>query len=79
VVSLTMLLEENRGCKIAYAEQRLQAARADSYQAKLLKIRKGGPLIDLHRIFYLADHTPIGVFESFYRSDRYVFTSTLYQ
>jgi len=78
VISLTTFMEEKYGLKIAYAEQKIQAIDADSYQSKLLKIKKGNPLLHLHRVFYSSDHTPIGLFESFYRGDRYVFTSTLY-
>jgi GntR family transcriptional regulator len=79
VISLTMFMEEKYGLKIAYAEQKIQAIRANSYQSKLLKTKKGNPLLQLHRVFYSSDHTPVGLFESFYRGDRYVFTSTLYR
>ena len=79
VISLTMFMEEKYGIKIAYAEQKIQAIDANSYQSKLLKTKKAIPLLQLHRVFYSSDHTPIGLFESFYRGDRYVFTSTLYR
>lgn len=79
VGSLTQFMEQKGGCKIAYAEQRMQAVDADSYQAKLLEIRKGSPLLHLSRVFYSNDHCPVGIFETFYRGDRYVFTSTLYR
>jgi GntR family transcriptional regulator len=79
VLSLTQFLEEEYGCKIAYAEQKIQAVSADSYQSKLLKIKKGSSLLYLNRIFYSKAHAPIGIFDSFYRGDRYIFTSTLYR
>jgi GntR family transcriptional regulator len=79
VLSLTQYLEREFGCKIDYAEQSIQAVSADSYQAKLLKIRRGASLLHLSRIFFTNDHVAIGIFETFYRGDRYIFTSTLYR
>ncbi len=79
VESLTRFLEEKGDCKIAYAKQKIQAVDADSYRAKLLEIKKGSPLLHLSRIFYTNEHYPLGVFDSFYRGDRYMFTETLYR
>jgi GntR family transcriptional regulator len=79
VLSLTQFLEQEYGCKIAYAEQKIQAVSADSYQSKLLKIKRGSPLLYLNRIFHSNAQSPIGIFDSFYRGDRYIFTSTLYR
>ncbi len=79
VVSLTQFMEEHCGCKIAYAHQKIRAVNATSEQSRLLKIKKGTALLHLNRVFYTNDHQPIGVFESFYRGDRYVFTSALYR
>lgn len=78
-VSLIQFMEEKGGCKIAYGEQKIQAVQADSYQAKLLKIEKGSPLLHLNIVFYSNGQAPIGIFETFYRGDRYVFTSTVYR
>jgi GntR family transcriptional regulator len=79
VLSLTQYLEGEFGFRIDYAEQSIQAISADSYQAKILKIRKGASLLHLSRIFFTNDHVAIGIFETFYRSDRYIFTSKLYR
>jgi GntR family transcriptional regulator len=78
VVSITQFITQKTSCKLAYAEQKIQAVAADSYQAKLLQIRKGSPLLHLYRVFNSTDHSPVGIFETSYRGDRYVFTSTLY-
>ncbi len=79
IVSLTQFMEEHCGCKIAYADQKIKAVNASIEQSRFLKIKKGTSLLHLNRVFYNYDRDPIGIFESFYRGDRYVFTSTLYR
>jgi len=79
VVSLTQFMEEHCDCKIGYAHQKIRAVSATADQSRLLKIKKGTSLLHLNRVFYTNNHQPIGVFESFYRGDRYVFTSALYR
>ena len=78
VVSLTRFLEEKYGLRIGYAHQKIQAVNATPEQAKLLKIKKGTSLLYMNRVFFTTDQDPIGIFETFYRGDRYIFTSTLY-
>lgn len=78
VVSLTRFLEEKYGLRIGYAHQKIQAVNATPEQAKLLKIKKGTSLLHLNRVFFTPDQNPVGIFENFYRGDRYIFTSTLY-
>jgi GntR family transcriptional regulator len=78
VVSLTRFLEEKYGLRIGYAHQKIQAVNATQEQAKLLKIKKGTSLLHMNRLFFTPDQKPIGIFETFYRGDRYIFTSTLY-
>ncbi len=79
VVSLTQFIEEQLGCKIGYAHQTIRAVNATAEQACLLKIKTGMPLLHLNRVFHTPEDVPIGIFEFFYRADRYVFTSTLYR
>ncbi|MCX5909267.1 MAG: GntR family transcriptional regulator [Deltaproteobacteria bacterium] len=79
VVSLTQYMEQNCGCRIAYADQKIKAMNANAQQARLLKIKKGTSVVHLNRVIFDYDRDPIGIFESFYRGDRYVFTSTLYK
>ena len=78
VVSLTRFLAEKYGLRIGYAHQKIQAVNATTQQAKLLKIKKGTSLLYMNRVFFTTDQDPIGIFETFYRGDRYIFTSTLY-
>ena len=78
VVSLTRFLEKNYGLKIGYAHQKIQAVNASREQSRLLKIREGTSLLYINRVFFTAEQNPVGIFETFYRGDRYIFTSTLY-
>jgi GntR family transcriptional regulator len=78
VVSLTRFLQEKYGLRIGYAHQKIQAVNATAEQAKLLKIKKGTCLLHMNRVFFTPDQKPVGIFETFYRGDRYIFTSTLY-
>jgi len=78
VVSLTRFLKEKYGLRIGYAHQKIQAMNATQEQAKLLKIKQGTCLLHMNRVFFTPDQNPIGIFETFYRGDRYIFTSTLY-
>ena len=77
VVSLTRFLEEKYGLRIGYAHQKIQAVNATPEQAKLLKIKKGTSLLYMNRVFFTPDRNPVGIFETFYRGDRYIFTSNL--
>ncbi len=78
VVSLTQLLKKKYGLKIDYAYQKIQAVNATENQARILKIKKGTSLLHMNRVFVNPNQTPIGIFETYYRGDRYIFTSTLY-
>ncbi len=78
VVSLTLFLAEKYGLKIGYAHQKIQAVNASGEQARLLRIKKGTSLLHMNRVFFTPDEKPIGIFETYYRGDRYIFTSTLY-
>ena len=78
IVSLTRFLEEKYGLRIGYAHQKIQAVNASQEQARLLKIKAGASLLHLNRVFFTPDQRPLGIFENFYRGDRYIFTSTLY-
>ena len=78
VVSLTRFMEEKYGLRIGYAHQKIQAVNATPEQARLLKIKKGTSLLHMNRLFFTPDQKPVGIFETFYRGDRYIFTSTLY-
>lgn len=72
-LSLYEFLERRMGCKLSYGKRSIEAVLADFEQAKLLKIRKGDPLLFISSIIYLEDGTPIEYYQSYYRADRYKF------
>jgi len=75
--SLYELLWEKYGLKIAYGHRTLEAVAASKYEADMLKIRRGSPLVYLESISYLEDGTPIEYFEAWHRGDRCKFVIEL--
>ncbi|MEM3658256.1 MAG: GntR family transcriptional regulator [Candidatus Hadarchaeum sp.] len=75
--SLYTTLEEKYGLKLARAFQTIEAKPADSYEAELLNIVVGYPVLLLERLTYLADGQPIEFTRSTYRGDRYRFAIEL--
>ena len=75
--SLYQLLWEKYGIKIAYGYRTLEAVAASKYEANMLKIRRGSPLVYLESISYLEDGTPIEYFEAWHRGDRCKFAIEL--
>jgi len=51
----------------------IEAIPADEYQAKLLEIKRGTPLLKLRSVSYIDDGTPIEYYESVYRGDKVQF------
>lgn len=68
--SLYALLEDKLGFVIARGHRALEAVRANEYEARLLQIDEGDPLILLDSVVYLADGTPIEHFHALHRGGR---------
>lgn len=75
--SLYALLEHKYSLVIAYGRRTIQAVAANEYEAQLLDIKKGAPLICLDSISYLADGTPIEAYHALHRGDRSQFSVEL--
>jgi GntR family transcriptional regulator len=78
-ISLSQLLEQRYRIVVEYAVQHLQAVRAMAYEASLLKIDEGDPLLHMERIMFDRNDVPVSYYVSLFRGDKYVFTSTLYR
>jgi GntR family transcriptional regulator len=68
--SLYAFLEDQLGLIIVRAHRTLEAVLATEYEAQLLQIKVGDPLILLDSVAYLEDDTPIEYFHAFHRSGR---------
>ncbi len=68
--SLYEYLELTYGLVIARGRRTLEAVPASEYEAKLLAVRKGAPLILLDSVSFLADGTPIEYYHALHRGDR---------
>jgi len=68
--SLYEYLETECGLSLASGRRTLEAIAADARQAKLLRIRKGAPLVFLQSVSFLADGRPIEFYLAFHRGDR---------
>lgn len=75
--SLYVLLEEKYGLKIIRGRRTLEAVSADEYEARLLKVKVGAPLMLLNSVSYLADGRPIEYFYALHRGDRSKFEVAL--
>lgn len=75
--SLYKTLEEGYGLRLGRAVQMVEAKPADEYEAKLLGLGVGQPVLVLERLTYLVDGEPIEYVRSAYRGDRYRFTVEL--
>jgi GntR family transcriptional regulator len=57
--SLLQTLETRFGLKLKSATQRIAAALADPYLAKLLEVRVGSPMLSIERAVYIGGDTPV--------------------
>jgi GntR family transcriptional regulator len=78
-VSLSKLVEDKYQLRVAYARQNIQAVQATPYEASLLEIKKGDPLLLMERIIFNRDHLPVSYYVNWIRGDKYIFSSTLYR
>jgi len=75
--SLYKTLEGSYGLRLGRALQTLEAKPADEYEARLLQIEKGYPVLALERLTYLHNGGAIEFVRSTYRGDQYRFTVEL--
>lgn len=68
--SLYILLEQVYGLVIARGRRTLEAVPANEYEAPLLQVEKGAPLVLLNSVSYLDDGTPIEYYHALHRGDR---------
>jgi len=68
--SLYAALENMFGIVIVSGRRTLEAVPANEYEAQLLEIERGAPLILLDSISYLEDGTPIEYYHAVHRGDR---------
>jgi GntR family transcriptional regulator len=68
--SLYAFLEEDLGLNITHGKRTLEAVLANDYEANLLQINKGDPLILLDSVVYLDDGRPIEYFHAVHRGGR---------
>lgn len=75
--SLYRVLDERYGLKLIRANQSLEAVAANAYEAEVLHVREGTPLLLLERVSRDAQDRNIEFVRSLYRGDRYRFTTEL--
>ena len=75
--SLYATLEQGYGLKLGRAIQMVEAKPADEYEARLLEIKPGQPVLLLERLTFLRGGEPVEYVRSAYRGDRYRFTVEL--
>ncbi|MCS7248381.1 MAG: GntR family transcriptional regulator [Anaerolineales bacterium] len=68
--SLYSFLEKECGLYLARGRRVIEAVPANEYEALLLQIDKGAPLIKLESVSFLEDGTPIEYYIALHRGDR---------
>lgn len=68
--SLYAFLEAECGMMIARGRRTVEAVAANEYEAEMLQVKKGAPLILLDSVSYLSDGTPIEYYHALHRGDR---------
>ncbi len=69
--SLYWILEENYNVQMHHAAESLEAAAATGFVAKQLGIKKGAPVLVVHRVVFTESNQPIESARTTYRADRY--------
>jgi GntR family transcriptional regulator len=75
--SLYKLLAERWGVEMDYARQTVEPTLAPPYEASLLHVAPGAPLLLMHRITYDASGRAFEHVKSLYRGDRYKLVTEL--
>ena len=68
--SLYKFIENEYGLLIVRGRRTIEAIPADEYEAQLLQVEKGAPLILLNSVSYLADGTAVEYYHAVQRGDR---------
>jgi GntR family transcriptional regulator len=77
--SLYKVLMERWGVQLDYATQSLEPILAPPYEATLLHVAPGAPLLLMHRVTYDQDGRAFEHVKSLYRGDRYKLVTELYR
>ena len=77
--SLFRLLEEKYRIVVKFAAQNIQAIKANAYEARLLRIAEGDPLLYMERCMFNKNDLPVAYYLNFLRGDKYTFTSVSYR
>jgi GntR family transcriptional regulator len=75
--SLYQVLAERYGIRMAAADEVAEASLARAEEARLLRIKKDGPVFVLTRISYASSGQPVEFVRSTYRGDRWKLVSRL--
>ena len=75
--SLYGLLRERYGIRLIRATQSLEAVAANEYEAQVLHVKEGTPLLLLERVSRDEQDRPVEFVRSLYRGDRYRFITEL--
>jgi GntR family transcriptional regulator len=75
--SLYRLLEGRYGLQLWTSKEKLRARGADRYEAHLLEVRSGSPVMSAERVTYAANGVPVEYLQAVWRGDRYDFTVVL--
>ncbi|MBP8973882.1 MAG: GntR family transcriptional regulator [Anaerolineae bacterium] len=68
--SLYAFLDEACSIVIARGHRTVEAVAANEYEAEMLQVKKGAPLILLDSVSYLSDGTPVEYYHALHRGDR---------
>jgi GntR family transcriptional regulator len=71
--SLYRLLESRYGLRLWNGQETLRAGGAAGYQAQLLEIKEGAPVMRTERVTYAANGVPVEYLDAVWRGDRYDF------
>ena len=69
--SFYSIIEGQYRVRIEWSEDEMEAVAPKPDEAKLLKVRRGWPLLCIHRTVFSVEGIPIARFDSLFRGDRY--------
>lgn len=75
--SLYQVLQDRFGIRLGHASQSLEAVAARTYEATMLHVREGAPLLLIERTTLGEADRPVEFVRSLYRGDRYRFMAEL--
>lgn len=68
--SLYAYLEKHCGLMIARGIRSIEAVPANEHESRLLRVKRGAPLIMLDSVSFIADGTPVEYYHAVHRGDR---------